>query len=99
MPEDKTRLTDEQVDAKLDELDGWSRDGIYLQKDYIFDNFTEINTFLPYMAETIVEQNHHPDLIFMPGDKKVSLKMTTHSEGGLTQSDIDLATALENWRH
>ena len=33
--EDKTALTDEQIDAELATLDGWRRDGIFMKKDFI----------------------------------------------------------------
>ncbi len=97
MSEDKTTLTDQEVDQKLESLDGWKRSGIYLLKDYVFSDFKEINKFLPFFTKTIVEHNHHPDFCFIGGDKKVALKMTTHSEGGLTQADLNLAEALEKW--
>ena len=58
--EDKTALSDEQIDAELVTLDGWHRDGIFMKKDFIFANFKEINDFLPHLTATIVAQNHHP---------------------------------------
>ncbi|HCN10165.1 MAG TPA: hypothetical protein DIT01_19735 [Lentisphaeria bacterium] len=95
--EDKTTLTDEQIDAELATLDGWRRDGIFMKKDFIFANFKEINAFLPHLTATIVAQNHHPDFSFISGEKKVSVEVTTHSEGGLTQADINLARDLNAW--
>ena len=77
--EDKTALTDEQIDAELATLDGWRRDGIFMKKDFIFANFKEINAFLPHLTATIVAQNHHPDFSFISGEKKVSVEVTTHS--------------------
>ena len=97
MAEDKTRLTTEQIDDELRKLDGWARVGIFLKKDFIFANFKEINTFLPHLASTIVELNHHPDFSLSCAQKKISIKVTTHSEGWLTKSDLDLARTLEKW--
>ncbi len=97
MTEDKARLADQEVDRKLAELPGWTRDGIFLRKDFIFANFAEINAFLPHLTGTIVKQNHHPDFAFVGVEKRVTVQVTTHSEGGLTQADIDLARGLENW--
>lgn len=96
--EDKTALNDEQIAAALAELPGWERDGAYIHKDFVFANFAEINQFLPHLANTIVEQNHHPDFSLDTGRKTVAVRMTTHSHGGITQADIDLATALNAWR-
>jgi 4a-hydroxytetrahydrobiopterin dehydratase len=95
--EDKSELTNDQINDLLATLDGWSRDGIFIKKEFIFDNFKEINVFLPYLAKTIVSQNHHPDFEFVSGEKKVAVEVTTHSHGCITQADIDLATALNDW--
>jgi 4a-hydroxytetrahydrobiopterin dehydratase len=96
--EDKTPLTDDQVAAALAALDGWQRDGIFIRKDFVFANFAEINQFLPHLTATIVAQNHHPDFSLVCAEKKVAVEVTTHSAGGLTQADINLATALNGWR-
>jgi len=95
--EDKSVLTDDQLAAAIAALDGWHRDGIYLKKDFVFANYKQINAFLPYLTTTIVAQNHHPDFAFVGGDKRVSVEVTTHSAGRLTQADIDLAAALDAW--
>jgi len=96
--EDKTRLSDEQIATELAGLEGWTRDGQFIQKDFLFASFKEINRFLPYLTQTIVAQNHHPDFAFVGGQKKVAVKVTTHSEGGVTRADLDLAAALNRWR-
>lgn len=96
--EDKTRLTDDQVAAELASLDGWARYGKFIKKEFAFANYREINQFLPHLTKMIVEQNHHPDFAFDSGTKTVSCKVTTHSEGGITRADIQLARALNDWR-
>ncbi|RMH58508.1 MAG: 4a-hydroxytetrahydrobiopterin dehydratase [Candidatus Hydrogenedentota bacterium] len=93
--EDKTPLNEEEVAQALRTLPGWRVEGKELCKDYRFENFQQINRFLPRLAATIVEQNHHPDFVFAPGEKRLSIRTTTHSTGGLTQADLDLARALE----
>ena len=98
MTEDKTRLSGEQIDKELKKLDGWKRDEVFLKKDFVFANFKEINKFLPYMSSTIVKLNHHPDFSLVCAEKRISIKVTTHSEGGLTQSDLNLALTLDKWR-
>lgn len=98
MSEDKTKLDNEMVDKELESLEGWRREGKFLKKDFVFDDFNQINTFLPHLTKTITDQNHHPDFEFVSGDKKVSVEVTTHSEGGLTKADLNLARELNNWR-
>jgi len=98
MSEDKTALSDAEVTVALAATDGWQRDGIYIRKEYRFANYREINQFLPYLTQTIVAQNHHPDFSFSPGEKLVAVKVTTHSHGGITRADLALAQALDGWR-
>ncbi|MBL4889395.1 MAG: 4a-hydroxytetrahydrobiopterin dehydratase [Candidatus Lindowbacteria bacterium] len=97
MGENKARLTDDETDIELQKLEGWRREGIFLKKDYIFENFKQINAFLPHLTTTIVSQNHHPDFSLVCAEKKVAVEVTTHSEGGITKADIGLAQALELW--
>ena len=96
--EDKTALSDDQITAELARLDGWQRDGVYIAKTFEFANFAEINQFLPHIAKTIVAQNHHPDFSLDTGSRTVSVRMTTHSHGGITRADITLARALNAWQ-
>lgn len=98
MHEDKTRLTEDQLTAALSQLEGWRRSGVLLVKDYLFATYREINRFLPYLGKTIAAQNHHPDFTFDSGRKLVHVEVTTHSEGGLTRADVNLAQALDAWR-
>ena len=95
--EDKTKLSDAELEREVAALDSWTRDGVWLQKDFVFDNFKEINAFLPHLTANIVEQNHHPEFSLDTGSKTVAVKMTTHSEGCITRADIDLARALDAW--
>ena len=97
--EDKSHITKEEILDKLGSYGGWEIDGIMLKKTFQFDNYRDINLFLPYYTKTIVEQNHHPDFSFDSGAKTVTMQVTTHSEGCLTKADLNLAIALENWRN
>ncbi len=96
--EDKTILSETEINSLLNQLDGWSKDGLYIQKTFRFTNFKEINTFLPYLTTTIINHNHHPDFTFDSSAKSVFIRVTTHSEKAITRCDIDLAAALNNWR-
>ncbi|MCH2176341.1 MAG: 4a-hydroxytetrahydrobiopterin dehydratase [Lentisphaeria bacterium] len=92
--EDKTLLSKDELSSLPT---GWTVDGIFLDKTFYFDNYKQINLFLPWFTQVIVEQNHHPDFEFDSGAKTVHLRMTTHSEGGLTQADLKLASTLNQW--
>ncbi len=98
MAEDKTKLTKTEIEDLVNDLENWHIDGVWLKKKYLFDNFKEINRFLPYLANTIVNQNHHPEFAFDTKTKSITIKMTTHSKNQITRSDINLASALEKWK-
>ena len=97
MTEDKAVLSDEEIRKELETLPGWRRAGILIEKTYVFENFKQINAFLPHVAGTIVRLNHHPDLVFLPGKKSFEFTTTTHSHKAITRADIALARALESW--
>ena len=97
MAEDKSALTAEQVDVELQSLEGWTRDGVIIQRDFVLANFRDITAFLQHLVGTIATQNHHPDFALDTGTRTVAVAVTTHSEGAVTRADINLAGALNNW--
>ena len=99
MSKGNSTLSEEELDNKLSHLEGWTRKGKFIQKEFVFSDFKEINHFLPYLTKTIVEQNHHPDFEFDSGARMVSIRVMTHSKGGITQNDLNLARSLNNWRN
>ncbi len=97
MAEDKSRLSDTEVAQALQSLAGWQRDGIMIRRDFVMANFRDITAFLQHLVATIAAQNHHPDFSLDTGSRTIAVAVTTHSEGGLTRSDVDFATALNAW--
>lgn len=86
------KLSDDEVRAGLDELEGWELAGGEITRELRFDTFRDAVAFvvrLSYEAETA---NHHPDIGIQYN--KVRLALSTHSEGGITQKDLDLARAI-----
>ena len=98
MTENKTILSDAEVDAELQLLEGWSRDGVVISRDFVMANFRDITAFLKHLVDTIATQNHHPDFSLDTGTRTIAVSVTTHSEGRLTRSDTDFATALNAWK-
>lgn len=98
MAEDKTVWSAEDVDRELASLEGWTRNGIFIGRDFVLANFRDITSFLNHLVRTITEQDHHPDFSLDTGTRTVSVSVTTHSEGTITRSDIDFARALNAWR-
>ncbi|MDA0335796.1 MAG: 4a-hydroxytetrahydrobiopterin dehydratase [bacterium] len=98
MAENRNVLSNDEVDAELKSLDGWTRDGVVLSKDFVLKNFKDITAFLQHLVGTIAAQNHHPDFSLNTGTRTIAVAVTTHSEGAVTCSDIGFATTLNAWR-
>ena len=97
MAEDKGVLSIEEVDVELGSLEGWSREGVIISRDFVLANFGDITAFLQHLVGTIAAQNHHPDFSLDTGTRTVAVSVTTHSEGAVTRADIDFARALNAW--
>ena len=97
MAEDKGVLSVEEVDVELGSLEGWSREGVIISRDFVLANFGDITAFLQHLVGTITAQNHHPDFSLDTGTRTVAVSVTTHSEGAVTRADINFARALNTW--
>ncbi len=86
-------LADSEIDARLGELPGWSRAGTAIEKTFERGNFVGSVEFVGKLVEPAEEMNHHPDLEI--SWDKVKVTLSTHSEGGLTAADFDLAARIE----
>ena len=85
--------SEEQVSAGLAELEGWElRDG-RLRKRYTFRTFLRAIAFVNSVAYLAEGAGHHPDITI--NYNKVTLRLVTHSEGGLTDRDFALAKAID----
>jgi 4a-hydroxytetrahydrobiopterin dehydratase len=87
------KLSDDQIDEKLGELDGWTRDGDAITKTFDRGDFVGSVKFVDSLVEPAEEMNHHPDLSISWSEVKVTV--TTHSEGGLTENDFVLASRVD----
>lgn len=87
-------LSDIAIQRELQTLSGWSRKTDVLTKLYQFRNFTEAMTFVNSVADAAEAANHHPDIDIRYS--KVTLVLSTHDSGGITQADIDLARSIES---
>lgn len=88
-----TKLTDPQVTAGLSSLPGWRREGESVVKTFEFDGFAAAVSALVRLAFEAEAADHHPDVSL--SYRKLTLGYTTHSEGGLTQKDLDGAATAE----
>jgi 4a-hydroxytetrahydrobiopterin dehydratase len=74
-------------------LPGWEQQDNYLVKHFEFKNFSAAFAFLTRVALLSETQQHHPD--WSGVYNKVTLRLTTHDEGGITEKDIIFARQVE----
>lgn len=86
-------LDEEEIEQRLDELGDWEREGIEIAKVFEFDDFHAAMKFVNEVAKLSDRYDHHPDIDIRWN--KVKLSLTTHSEGGLTSRDFDMAGDIE----
>lgn len=87
-----TLLSESDIDSRLVGLQGWERRGSQIERSFKLKDFAEAMTFVNRVAELAEEANHHPDIGI--SWNKVTLTLSTHSQGGLTQNDFDLAARI-----
>ena len=88
------RLSNEQISAELAGLPGWSVVNGKLHKNFVFDDFINAFGFMCKAAIHIEKMNHHPEWFNVYN--KISVDLTTHDAGGITQNDIVLARILNS---
>jgi 4a-hydroxytetrahydrobiopterin dehydratase len=88
-----SRLTDDEITQGLAALAGWERTGDEIAKEYRLGNFRDSVAFVVRLSYEAEAANHHPDLDIRWN--KVRVVLSTHSEGGITAKDLDLAAAVE----
>ena len=80
----------------MDKLDGtdWRREGATIVRDLKCDDFLAAIAFVNRVAEAAESANHHPDIL-IHGFNRVRLTLSTHSTGGLTDKDFQLARTID----
>lgn len=87
------RLSEEDLESRLLRSD-WRREGESIVRDFAFADFAAAMTFVDDVASLAEQANHHPD-IFLHDWNKVTLTLSTHSQGGLTNADFGLAARID----
>jgi 4a-hydroxytetrahydrobiopterin dehydratase len=75
------------------DLKNWSLDGTYLIRSFKFKDFVTAFAFMTSIALHAEKMDHHPD--WSNVYNTVNIKLNTHSAGGITQLDIDLANTID----
>ncbi len=89
------KLNKSEIEDRLKNLIGWIYDeGVNaIVKDFKFKNFSEAMSFVLRVAFEAEKLDHHPDILIEYN--RVRLLLKTHSEGGLTEKDFELASRVE----
>jgi 4a-hydroxytetrahydrobiopterin dehydratase len=86
-------LGDDEIDQRLDGMEGWRREGTAIVREFRFDDFVGSVGFVNRVLEPAEQMNHHPDLAI--SWNSVTVSVSTHSQGGLTAADFELASKID----
>ena len=86
-------LTDKQISEELNLLDGWEREENQIVKLFSTRNFVNTMGFVNKIALLAERADHHPDMLVQYS--RVTVTLSTHSEKGITEKDINLAKEIE----
>jgi 4a-hydroxytetrahydrobiopterin dehydratase len=86
-------LSDSEIEARLAEHPGWSRDGEAIVRSFKRGDFVGSVNFANALVKPAEEMSHHPDLSI--SWDVVTVSLSTHSEGGVTAADFELAAKID----
>lgn len=86
-------FSEAQIEERLARLEGWQRTGSEIRRTYTFETFPGAIEFVNRVAGLAEAADHHPDIDIRY--TRVTLALSTHSAGGLTGRDFDLAERID----
>lgn len=86
-------LSDDAVNAALADLQNWTRDGEAIERRLRFRDFSSALAFLVRVGIEAEKMNHHPEIANVYS--RVTIRLTTHDAGGITEKDLDLAARVD----
>ncbi|MBI1386978.1 MAG: 4a-hydroxytetrahydrobiopterin dehydratase [bacterium] len=86
------KLDEHHIEMKVGELDGWSALNGALRRDVQFKDFVSAFGFMTRVAMEAEKMDHHPN--WSNVYNKVSIELSTHDAGGITELDFDLAEKI-----
>jgi len=87
------RLDGDEIEQRLSGLEGWALEGDAITKEFESGDFAGSVEFVNRLTPIAEEMNHHPDLTI--SWSTVTVTISTHSEGGLTAADFELAGRID----
>jgi len=86
-------LKADEAKARLKKVPEWELEKKHIERTFEFDDFSESIDFVNGVAEVAEDEEHHPDIDIRWN--KVTLALSSHAEGGLTDSDFQLAARIQ----
>lgn len=86
-------FTQPAIDQALADLTGWTQQGNAITRTFTLRSFPAALAFAAAVGHLAERADHHPDILIQY--KRVTLTLSTHSAGGLTAKDFDLARAID----
>ena len=87
------KLTVKQIKAALPAVKDWKKQGASITRTYQFKDFVAAMKFVNKVAKLAEKAQHHPDIDIRWN--KVTLTLSTHDAGGLTEKDFSLAKQFD----
>ena len=87
-------LTENEIQERLKDLEGWKIENNSLVKEFQFVDFYNALSFVVKIGVEAEKLNHHPEIL-IHSYNKVKVTITSHDEGGITETDLRLADRLE----
>jgi len=87
------KLTDAEITQRLKTLPGWRREGDAIRKVYTFGKFADGIRFVDRVAQAADAMDHHPDIDIRY--TTITMTLSTHSAGGITAKDVELAARID----
>lgn len=88
-----TLVLDSEIEAFLETHPGWLKSGTEISRTFTFRDFNQSMGFVTRLAMEAEKVDHHPDIDIRWS--KVTLRLSTHSEGGITVKDLTLADTID----
>ncbi|HEX3074818.1 MAG TPA: 4a-hydroxytetrahydrobiopterin dehydratase [Ignavibacteriales bacterium] len=87
-------LTENKISEELKSLSGWSYENNSISKEFKLKDFISAVEAIKRIAIFEEQMDHHPDL-FLHSYNKLKITLSTHSQGGVTEKDFELAKTIE----
>ncbi|MEX1219503.1 MAG: 4a-hydroxytetrahydrobiopterin dehydratase [Solirubrobacterales bacterium] len=87
-------LENQEIEDRLEALGGWERKGVEIVREFKLDDFVGSVKFVDAVVGPAERMAHHPDIAI--SWDTVTVSISTHSEGGLTAADFELAGQIDD---